>query len=139
MSTPARFFKNSRGNLQLIDPSGYTFVRHTGKSGPEQRVYYRCSEYKKGCKTWAVVKNNQIINLPILHDHLLSSNIDAKLAELWAADQAQELTTKPKEIWEILNNLPFSVRDDLASKKCIMKRIYYRRQKVKKEAEEDKS
>ena len=115
-------------------------VRHTGKDGPGQRVYYRCSEYRNGCKTWAIVQDNRIVNMhKIRHNHGPTSNINSKRAELWAVEQAENLDTSPKEIWDTLKNLPDAIRLDMAPKKLIMRRITYRRQKVKKAKQSQES
>ena len=132
MSAPAKFFKNNRGNLQLIDNNGYTMVRHSGCDAPGKRVYFRCSEYKKGCKTWAIVQDNKIVNTPILHNHF-RGNIDSKLVELCVLAKSEDLKIRPKQILNELDKLPPSVRDGLAPKKSLLRRMKERRMKVKKE------
>ena len=134
MSAPARYFKNRRGNLQLIDPNGYIMVRNNGKQGPGQRVYYCCSEYKKGCKARAIVQDNLVVNMPVLHNHLRDSKVDVKLAELSAVEKAENLKIKPREILKELKGLPRHVRRELCPQKHLLRRIKRRRMKVKKEA-----
>ena len=114
-SQVARFYKNNRGNFNLIDDNNYVYVWNQGeRDTPDVRTYWKCQEYKI-CDVRACVLNNNIVRVP-KHDHPSDMiKLEAELQSLEAVARAVENPTiKPRQILGDLANQPSSLAVKLA-------------------------
>jgi hypothetical protein len=111
----AKFYKNNRGNLNLIDESNHVYVWNQGKRDtPDVRTYWKCREYKI-CDVKATVLNGNIIKVPT-HKHGSNlAKLESELQTLEAIARAIENPQiKPRQILAELSNQDVSLATRLA-------------------------
>jgi len=97
----ARFFSNSRGNDQLIDPNNHVYILNKRK--PNGKSYWKCEKYKTCSATASLSIENQFENIG---DHNHGSDIiglEAKLRALEAVQKARQNPNMPPR--QILGDL----------------------------------
>jgi len=95
----AKYFVNSRGNKQLIDPENYVYRHNKGKRDvPGVRTYWTCDQYTI-CDAMATVLDDKIVKMPS-HNHGSDlAGLEAKLQSLEAVARAKENPQiKPRQI-----------------------------------------
>ena len=70
----AQFIVSRRGHAQLVDKTGYVYIKHQScKSGTEKKVWWKCSESKKkqfsDCKARATTEGFYITKYTNVHTH----------------------------------------------------------------------
>ena len=95
----AKYFVNSCGNKQLIDPENYVYRHNKGKRDvPGVRTYWTCDQYTI-CDAMAAVLDDKIVKMPS-HNHGSDlAGLEAKLQSLEAVARAKENPQiKPRQI-----------------------------------------
>ena len=111
----ARFFKNSRGNKQLIDPNNYIYTHN--KTRDTGITYWKCADYKN-CRAYAVLdRHGNFVKVP---EHSHGSNIAGLQAKLQGLDAIKKArlnpNKRPRQVLAELANQQSSVQVQLAQR-----------------------
>ena len=135
-----RFFINSRGNRQLIDPNNHVYVHN--KTKENGKSFWRCANYKT-CKATAILEDDRTFSKIPVHDHGSDiAGLEAKLQTLKAIDKARNNPNiPPRQILGELAAQPGGSETKLAQRTegGITKAIQRARAKEKNEPDPPKS
>lgn len=111
----ARFFINSRGNKQLIDPNNHVYVHN--KTKENGKSFWRCANYKTCDVSVTLNADQTFVRIPD-HDHGSDiAGLEAKLQALNAIEKARKNPNiRPRQILGELAALPGGPETKLAQR-----------------------
>ncbi|KAL3675686.1 hypothetical protein R1sor_025634 [Riccia sorocarpa] len=122
----ATYVTSCKGNEQLVF-KGYLYEFESQKL---ERVYWRCTEVKRGCKGRAIEDANGLREGRNSHDHpsrTMEIGVKRVLAEIKSEADIQHGQTPHAIVASAVSNLPAAIQGALPSTSAIKKQIQRRR------------